>query len=85
MHTSGLVLTLCDDAVAAETAERALANAGPFTLGNGLGSRRAATLEVTTPKAAHAWHDWATALPGVEGVEVVFVHWEDAEVLDAHD
>jgi len=85
MHTSGLVLTLCNDSVSAEAAQRALAHAGPFTLGDSFGARRAATLEVTSPKAAHDWHDWAATLPGVEGVEVVFVHWDDTdeEVLHA--
>ena len=85
MHTSGLVLTLCDHAALAETAQLELAAAGPFTLGESVGPCQAATLEVTDPKAAHGWHDWAASLPGVEGVEVVFVHWDeiDAEVPHA--
>jgi nitrate reductase NapAB chaperone NapD len=36
-------------------------------------------LETTGPKAAHDWHEWAAALPGVVGVEVVFVHWDESE------
>ena len=39
---------------------------------------QAAVLETTGPNAAHDWHDWAAALPGVVGVEVVFVHWDGA-------
>ena len=38
-----------------------------------------ATLEATDPKATHDWPDWAAALPGLDGIEVVFVHWDDAE------
>lgn len=85
MHTSGLVLTLCDDSVLAESAQLELASAGPFILGESVGPCRAATLEVADPKEANGWHDWATALPGVEGLEVVFVHWDeiDAEVPHA--
>lgn len=84
MYTSGLVLTLCDDRALANAAIGELAAAGPFTLGAARGQCRAAVLEAANPKSAHDWHDWAAALPGVAGVEVVFVHWEeaDAEVTD---
>lgn len=85
MHTSGLVLSLSDDSILAKSAQRELAAAGPFTLGEAVGRCRAVTLEVADPRAAHGWHDWAAALPGVEGLEVVFVHWDevDAEVPHA--
>ena len=74
MHTSGLVITFADDLLAV-AARRDLAT-GPFTLGEARGGCQAAVLETTGPKAAHDWHDWAAALPGVVGVEVVFVHWD---------
>lgn len=79
MHTSGLVVTFADDPALARGAQLELTAAGPFTLGDGSGSRQAATLEAADPRTAHDWHDWAAALPGVEGIEVVFVHWDDAE------
>jgi hypothetical protein len=78
MHTSGLVFTFADEPTLVRDAQCKLTAAGPFTLGDGRGLCRAATLETTDPKAAHDWHDWAAALPGVEGVEVVFIHWDDA-------
>jgi hypothetical protein len=84
MHTSGLVITLSSDAALAAEAERALTAAGPFTLGPANGPRRAATLETSDPRAAHDWHDRAAALPGVIGVEVVFVHWDEAEEEITH-
>ncbi|MEO2088293.1 MAG: hypothetical protein ABGY75_02195 [Gemmataceae bacterium] len=84
MHTSGLVLTLAPDPAVAAAAEQALTAAGPFTLGPASGSRRAATLEVADPKAAHDWHEWAAALAGVIAVEVVFVHWDDVEQEVSH-
>lgn len=79
MHTSGLVITFADEPALARGAQLELTAAGPFTLGDTHGLRQAATLETTDPKAAHDWHDWAAALPGVGAIEVVFVHWDDAE------
>lgn len=84
MHTSGLVLTFADDPALARGAERELAAAGPFTLGDAAGPCRAVVMETADPRAAHDWHDWATALPGVVGVEVVFVHWDETEQEVSH-
>lgn len=78
MHTSGLVITFADDPSLARGAQLELAAAGPFTLGDASGPCRAVTLEATDPRAARDWHEWAEGLPGVVGVEVVFVHWEEA-------
>lgn len=83
MYTSGLVLTLADDPQLAAAALRELA-AGPFILGEASGRCRAVVLEAADPGAAHDWHDWAAARPGVTGVEVVFVHWDDAEQEASH-
>lgn len=79
MHTSGLVITFADDPSLARGAQLDLVAAGPFILGDAGGPCRAVTLETTDPRAAHDWHEWAEKLPGVVGVEVVFVHWDDAE------
>jgi len=79
VYTSGLLLTLCDDPELAEHALAELAAAGSFTLGESSGPCRPAVLEAADAKSAHDWHDWASAVPGVESMEVVFVHWEDAE------
>lgn len=77
MHTSGLIIQFADEP-SAVIARSGLA-AGPFTLGEVQGGCQAAVLETTGPKAAHDWHEWAAALPGVVGVEVVFVHWDESE------
>jgi hypothetical protein len=84
MHTSGLVVTFAEDPALARRAQRELTTAEPFTLGPAAGPRRAATLEVADPKAAHDWHEWAAALAGVIAVEVVFVHWDDVEQEVSH-
>jgi hypothetical protein len=78
MHTSGLIVTLADP-----LALRELSGAGPFILGAPTGPSVPAVLEVADPQAAQWWHDWTAALPGVEAVEVVFVHWDDSEDTDA--
>jgi hypothetical protein len=79
MHTSGLVLTVADPS----TTLRELGEAGPFTTREPVGRRIPAVMEVPDPQAARRWHDWVAALPGVEGVEVVFVYWDDSEDTDA--
>ncbi len=83
MHTSGLVLTFAADPSLSAAARRDLAG-GPFTLGEARDRCQPAVLETTGPGAAHDWHDWAAALPGVEGVEVVFVHWDESEQEVSH-
>lgn len=84
MHTSGLVVTFAADPALARGAQLELAAAGPFALGEANVPCRAVTLEVADPKAAREWHEWAEALPGVVGVEVVFVHWDEAEQEVSH-
>lgn len=84
MHTSGLVVTFDDDLALARGAQLELAAAGPFILGEASGPFRAATLEASDPRAARDWHEWAEAVPGVVGVEVVFVHWDECEQEVSH-
>lgn len=85
MHTSGLVVTLADDLILAKAALRQLADAGPFQVGESSGPCRAVVLEASDPKSSEQWHDWAASLPGIENVEVVFIHWDEteAEMADA--
>lgn len=42
-------------------------------------------LEARTAEECEHWCDWLRRLPGVFGVEVVFVHWDEAEDGDAGD
>jgi hypothetical protein len=84
MFTSGLILTVSEDATQAEAAWNAIRDAGPFTLGEWIGPCRAAVLEARDTRETHDWHDWLLACPGVMDVEIVFVHWdEEAEVVHA--
>ena len=71
--TSGLVVTLDDDANRAATAVRELLLAGPFTLGDVFGHRVTVALEADDPAAAERWHRWLADQPGVLKVDVAFV------------
>jgi hypothetical protein len=84
MHTSGLILTLVEAPGPAAAALAKLATAGPFTLGEATGPLHAVALETADARAAQDWHDWAESLPGVAGVEVVFVHWDESEAEVDH-
>jgi hypothetical protein len=84
MYTCGLIITFEDDPIVRGAAEYAVVSAGPFTLGESSGPRAAAVLEAHNPQAAHDWHDWALGVPGVIGLEVVFVHWDEASEEVSH-
>ena len=85
MSTTGLILTFTNDLDQTRAAIAELERAGPFLLGDSRGRCQAAVLEAPDPTSAHDWHDWAARLPGVESIEVVFVHWDEdeAEVTNA--
>jgi hypothetical protein len=74
MTTSGLVLTLSPDPELAGDAVTTMLLSGPFVLGDMVGRRLAVALEADHPSDAHDWHDWLLTLPGVEKVDVAFVH-----------
>ncbi len=76
MHISGHVFTLSQNPELARTAKITLESVGPFRLGDGVGTRFPAVLEVNGPEKAQYWHDWASDVPGVEFVEIVFVQWD---------
>ena len=84
MHTSGHVFTFSSNPEIASTAKARLITDSPFQLGECVGSRLPAVLETPNSIAAQHWHDWAADLPGVEAVEVVFVHWDQATADGEH-
>jgi hypothetical protein len=55
-----------------------------FTVGERNGCWLSVVLEASDPDESEHWHDWLCRLPGVEGVEVVFVNLDDAEVMHVH-
>lgn len=81
MMVSGLVVMLGPDEPEQGQALTAIHSAPGFTVGDQNGRLLSVALETRDANESEHWHDWIAALPGVEGVEVVFVHWDDAEVI----
>ncbi len=84
MMTSGLIVMLDPDSPAGDSALAALRAADPFTVGDQRGRLLSAVLETRDAVESERWHDWLRQVPGVEDVEVVFVHWEDADAEVPH-
>lgn len=82
MMTSGLVVMLETDSLNSASALAAIRAMPALTLGEQNGRWLSVALETGHAEESERWHDWLSRLPGVEDVEVVFVHW-DAEVLHA--
>ena len=79
MITSGLVLTLSEDAPLAQSAEAALRARPEFTLAERAQRWLPVAIEVADVRASRDLHDWLQALPGVEFVDVVQVNFEADE------
>ena len=77
--TSGLVVTLDPDPVARDSALAALGRNPAFTVGEATDHRLPVALEAEDAEASERWTEWVRGLPGVVGVEVVFVHWDEQE------
>jgi nitrate reductase NapAB chaperone NapD len=77
--TSGLVLTLDPLSVECDAALAALCANPVFTAGERIGDRLPVALEAEDAEASERWTEWLRRLPGVCGVEIVFVHWDVAE------
>jgi hypothetical protein len=77
--TSGLVVTLEPGSCAADAALAAIRAAPGLTVGEPDIRRLPVALETDGAEASERCCDWLRALPGVAGVEVVFVHWHEVE------
>ena len=82
MMTSGLVVMLEEDSPESISALAEIHSAPALTLGEQTGRWLSVALETDDADESERWHEWLRRLPGVEDVEVVFVHW-DAEALNA--
>jgi nitrate reductase NapAB chaperone NapD len=80
MLISGLVITLSQQAQAAEQAVEAIAGHSRISLdGPATGSRLAAVLDTPDRQTDLTVWEWLWDLPGVVHVDVVFIHFEDIE------
>jgi hypothetical protein len=74
MAISGLVITLSEDAMAAEAAAAWLEADARVTLGERFGRRLAAVAETPSVEADRALWDELNAMAGVTRVDVTYVH-----------
>jgi hypothetical protein len=81
MITSGLVLTLSSEPALAETAEASLRTRPELTLGQRNERWLPIAVEALDTRTSRDLHDWLSALPGVEFVDVVHVNF-DSETTD---
>lgn len=77
--TSGLVVTLDPRSREADQVLDAIRGAPGFTVGEPENRQLPVALEADGAEASERWCDWLRGLPGVAGVEVVFVHWDEVE------
>jgi nitrate reductase NapAB chaperone NapD len=77
--TSGLVVTLDPNAPEWDSALTALEDSAVFTVGERIEGQWPVALEAEDAAASERWTEWLRQLPGVCGVEIVFVHWDVAE------
>jgi hypothetical protein len=74
---SGLVATLTADASLAQSALQAIRQHPALEAGPQDGSRLPLVLETATPSESHDLSEWLVELPGIEHVDVAFVHWDN--------
>ncbi len=79
MITSGLVITLSLDAALAAQVIPTLSTRHEFTPGERNDRWLPVAMEARDDAESRELHDWLHALPGVEFVDVVSVHFEDSE------
>lgn len=83
MPTSGLVLTLSDDAALAEQAVASLRARPEFTPGERNDRWLPVALEAADDAESRAAHDWLNRLPGVDFVDVVYVNFSENDEAPA--
>ena len=77
MITSGLVITLSSDAELAAHALTQLSARPEFMPGGRTDRWLPVAMEARDDSASRDLHDWLQALPGVDYVDVVSVHFEE--------
>ncbi|MBX9579411.1 MAG: hypothetical protein K2X87_03810 [Gemmataceae bacterium] len=75
--TSGLVVAL--DPAGGDGVPGAVGAVPAFTVGEATAGWLSVALEAADAAGSEWWADWLRRLPGVAGVEVVFVHWDGAD------
>lgn len=79
MSISGLVITLAEEPQQRDATLRALATHAGIELGATIENRVAAVAETNDRNEDAALWDWLHALPGVQFVDVAYVHFDEDE------
>jgi hypothetical protein len=77
MPVNGLLLTLSADRVLAEAARNRISTRPEATQGETQDRWQALAVDTADVKAAHDFHEWLEALPGVEQVDVIYVGFDE--------
>lgn len=77
MPVNGLLLTLSPDPALADAARAGIATRAEVVLGIPQDRWQPLAVDTTDVKAAHEFHDWLEALPGVEQVDVIYVGFDE--------
>jgi nitrate reductase NapAB chaperone NapD len=85
MMTSGLIVQFDPNSPRIEFTLKRIRSATAIAEGDHRESAMAVALEAHDAAESERWLDWLRDLPGVTGVEVVFVHWDTAEGENADD
>ena len=83
MPISGLAITLSVDEARALSAQQAMADEQRVEIGPRNGRRLAATIETASQDEDRRLREWMTALDGVEHIDIVFIHFDDADDREA--
>jgi hypothetical protein len=77
MPVNGLLLTLSTDPALAAAARTRIAGRPEVVLGSAQDRWQPLAADTPDVKAAHDFHEWLEALPGVEQVDVIYVGFDE--------
>lgn len=77
MPVNGLLLTLSENPEMADAALAEISAKREATLGATLERWQPLVADTADVKAAHDFHEWLEALPGVEQVDVIYVGFDE--------
>lgn len=82
MPVNGLLLTLSPDSGLADEARARIATRAEASLAEPQGRWQAIAVDTPDVKAAHDFHEWLDALPGVEQVDVIYVGFDESTLSE---
>lgn len=77
MPVNGLLLTLSHDPALADAARSQISRCREASLGDACDRWQPLAVDTPHVKAAHDFHEWLEALPGVEQVDVIYVGFDE--------